>query len=80
MLACKLIYESHDSTLVKELFHNIYDGHISHNLRYKGMSVYQVKVATLRRISGIAPPRKIDYRVDSTVVEFYRKLFKIDGL
>ncbi len=79
MLACELIYESKDSTLIPELFYDIYDPRASMSFRHKGMTVNEVKVWTLGRISGISPPRRIDSNINLNYVEFYRKIFKVDS-
>jgi len=50
-----------------------YDSRISHNIKYKGMSVYQSKISALRNISGLNTSQKITYKVDSTIVAFYYK-------
>lgn len=48
-----LIGESNDTKYVNELFHNVNDPRISHDLRFYGMSVYQSKMAALRNMSGL---------------------------
>jgi hypothetical protein len=67
-----LIGEAKDTSYIDELFFNIDDRRISHDLRFNGISVYQSKVSALRQISGLEPPTKITYRPDSVIINFYR--------
>jgi hypothetical protein len=46
----------------------------STSLQFKGVSVYQAKMEALENIFKKSPPQKIDRKVDSTIIEFYRKL------
>lgn len=66
-----LIGESKDTKYVNELFHNVNDPRISHDLRFYGMSVYQSKMAALRNMSGLEPPKRITYKPDSVIISFY---------
>lgn len=71
--ACAKLEDADDAEFVPILLEQPCDPRVTHLLKYKGMSVYQQKMAALKRISGIAPPHKLTYRVDSSIVDFYRK-------
>ena len=40
------------------------------------MSVYQIKMNTIKSLTGISPDAEITYKPDSTVIEFYNRLYK----
>ncbi len=72
MKGCSYISSIEDTIYIPLLFKNITDERISHNIKYNGISVYQSKIAALKRISGINPPNKITYSVDTTNINFYK--------
>jgi len=71
--ALYLIGEKRDTTFLQEIIDNPYDPRVSHDLRFKGISVYQSKMIALKKISGTLPPREITYQPDSVIVKFYCK-------
>ena len=56
---------------VPRIFEHIDDPRISHHLHFKGLSVYQSKVSALKKISGLEPPRRITYKPDTLIINFY---------
>src|SRR5688572_4071922 len=69
--ACNDLKTIDDTIFVASLLENPYDIRITNDLRYKGIPVYQVKMNALQRISGLNPPNRINYKLDSVNVEFY---------
>lgn len=57
-----------------------YNPKISHHIRFKGLSLYQSKMSALKNISGLGPPNKVTYKVDSSVVRFYQDWALKEGL
>ncbi|WP_282160412.1 hypothetical protein [Ulvibacterium marinum] len=47
------------------------DPKIIHNIKYKGMSIYQSKMMALKNISGLEPTSQITHKPDSSIVAFY---------
>ncbi len=68
-----LIGENRDTTFVESIFKNLDDQRISHDYSFKGVSVYQSKMIAIKKISGIPPPKKINYKKDDSIINFYRK-------
>ncbi len=66
-----LIGENKKSKFVKDIFYKPEDLRISHNYRFKGISVYQSKMIALKKISGLHPPNKITHSKDSVIIAFY---------
>lgn len=66
-----LIGEAHDSSYVWRLLSNTDDSRISHDVRFKGMSVYQSKMVAIKKISNLSPPSPINYKPDSIIINFY---------
>jgi hypothetical protein len=77
--ACNDLKTIEDTVFVSALLQNPYDTRISHDIRYKGTSVYEAKMRALRRISGLTPPNIINYKLDSSNVDFYVKWAKEKG-
>ena len=77
---CNLISSPEDSLFIDDLLAQPYDGRISHDLRYKGISVYKAKMLALERVSNIKPPNKMDYHFDSTNIQFYIRWAKEKSL
>lgn len=69
-----LIGESKDTSFVKLLFDNIEDPRITHDVRFKGISVYQSKIIALKKIFNVLPPKKISYSPDTLIINFYKNL------
>jgi len=65
------IQEVNDTSMIDALLYKPNDPRITHNLLYKGMSVYQIKMTALKKIINLDPPKPITYEVDTTVIEFY---------
>jgi len=65
------IGEHQDTTFLLQLTLDMYDPRITHEAKFKGMSVYQSKMIALKKISGLNPPIEISYSPDSTIVNFY---------
>jgi hypothetical protein len=63
--------KSSDIDYIPIILNNAYDCRETSVVSYKGQSVYQSKMNAMQRISGISPDKKIDYRVDSSIVRFY---------
>lgn len=68
-----LIGEQKDTLYIPTILRNANDPRITHDLEFKGNSVYQHKMIALKKISGLTPPTKITYKPDSLVIQFYRK-------
>lgn len=66
-----LIGEKKMTEYVPKIFEGIDDPRISHHINFKGISVYQSKVTALSKISNLEPPRKITYKPDTVIVNFY---------
>lgn len=80
MEAYFLIGETKDVSFINEVVKYPYNPRITHHLCYKGMSVYQTKMGALRKITGVFPPKRVNYKPDSLVVKFYFSLLKERGL
>ena len=76
LTACKFISENKDTTYNHYLLKDPYQWKITHNWRFLGMNGYEGRMKTLRKVTGIAPPNKITYTPDSSIVEFYRMVLK----
>lgn len=68
-----LIGECRDTSRLAIVFQDATDPRVTHRLHFKGISVYQSKMAALRKISGLAPPVKVTDDPDSSVIKFYYK-------
>lgn len=64
---------------IPEIFKEIDDPRISHHLKFKGISIYQSKIIALYKMSGLEPPRKITYRPDTLIINFYSKWAREKG-
>lgn len=74
-----LIGEHKDTTFVKNLFLNIEDVRVSHDLKFKGISVYQSKMIALKKIYKIEFPNSLSKEVDKSLVDFYREIATNNG-
>jgi hypothetical protein len=72
---CKAAYklgETQDTTSVRLLLTKILDPRVSHDIRFKGMSVNQCRLGALRKISGLQYKSKPgDYKTDTLASELY---------
>lgn len=68
-----LIGEKKDTLYIPTILQNASDPRITHDVEFKGNSVYQSKMTALKKISGLTPPRQITYKPDTLVIQFYRK-------
>jgi len=71
------IQEAKDTGMVDALMYKSEDPLITHLSKYKGMSVYQIKMLALKSVTGIAPPKEITYTVDTAVIHFYRRKLQV---
>jgi hypothetical protein len=67
-----LVGENKMIDYVPIIFEKIDDPRISHNAKFKGISVYQSKIIALEKISGIESPRNVTYKPDTVIIKFYR--------
>jgi hypothetical protein len=74
ILGAYMAGEKKDKLFIPLLLKNADDPRTSHELRFKGLSVYQQKMTALRKIFNVEAPVKITYRPDSTVIKFYSEL------
>jgi|GEM_PF-1580548 len=65
------IGEQRDTTFIPFLVSQMSDPRISHDFDFLGVSVYQSKMVALKKISGLSPPRPIQPRPDSSIINFY---------
>jgi hypothetical protein len=64
--------ETKDTSAIKPLLKSILDPRMSTNLRFKGMTVCYCKLASLREITGIESPNKLDqFGQDTAAAKFY---------
>ncbi len=70
--ACVKLKDSDDVEFVPLLLEKPYDQRETFLLKHKGTTVYQQKMAALSRISGLKPPQVLTYKVDSSIVGFYK--------
>jgi hypothetical protein len=70
--ACFELGEAKDTSAVKLLLTKALDPRISHDIRFKGMSVNYCRLIALKKISGIDIGRKINqFGPDTTATLFY---------
>lgn len=80
MEAYFIIGETKDISFINEVLKDPYNPHVTVDLRFKGMSLYYTKMGALRKITGVSPPKRVNYEPDSLVVKFYFSLLKERGL
>ena len=56
------------------LIENADDRRMSTDIKFKGVTVYQSKMIALKKIYKKEPPAKITYKVDSSVIIFFKNL------
>jgi len=69
--AINYIADRHQTHMVKYLLADAMDPRVTNDLRYKGMSIYKIKMGAMERLTGVKPIKKITYKPDSTVLKFY---------
>lgn len=74
-----MVGEARDTSFVGEILKNPFDTRISHNLRFKGMSLYRQKMIAMKKLTDSIPPNKITDTPDSTVIQFYLEIAKKRG-
>lgn len=62
-------------SMIPYLLENTDDTRVLLKTKYYGKSIYQLKMETIEKISGIESPVTIRYKPDSAVISFYRKHF-----
>ena len=67
------INNKNGALFIEKIFDNIDDQRVSHNIKNIGVSVYQSKMIAIKKVSGLEPPRKITYKKDDSIVQFYYK-------
>lgn len=65
--------ESKDKSYINALLNIAFDPRISHNKDFYGISVSQSALIALEKITGVAPPNKNAYKVDSVNIDFFIK-------
>lgn len=70
--------KSGNKKFIPLLLKNANDPRITHNLHFKGMSVYQSKMNALKKILKQQPTADITSEPDSTVIKFYIKVASSD--
>jgi len=60
-----------DTDYIDIILSNPYDPRVTFAARYYGQSVYESKMNAMHRISNVSPGKKIGYRVDSSIIQFY---------
>jgi hypothetical protein len=70
--ACYELGEAKDTSAIKPLLTRILDPRISHDIRFKGMSVAECRLGTLKKISNIDALKKDNtYIPDTAAAKFY---------
>ena len=77
--ATSYISDNRDTNMVGELLAHTFDPRITHLVTHKGMSVYQIKMAAMHKVTGISPPNRTTYKPDSVNIKFYLKFAKETG-
>ena len=70
------IQKAKDLSMIDAVIYNSDDPRVIRLLKYKGMSVYQIKMLTIKFMTGITPSKEITYEVDTAIVNFYKKSAK----
>lgn len=79
VMALSQEYGSKDSALVKYIMRNPTDPRITHEAFHKGMSIYQMKMNAMKRITLAIPPKAITYKPDTSIINFYLSISKKKG-
>lgn len=70
--ATEEIKNSNDTSMIGALLYKCEDPRITHQIRYKRKSVYQIKLLALAQITGIEPPDEITSEVDTSVISYFK--------
>ena len=70
------IQDARDTSMIEAILYNADDPRITHRASQKGMSIYQIKMNTLRLITKAAPPTEVTHEVDTLVINFYRNFYQ----
>lgn len=76
---CSKIDNENDTIFISLILNNPYDIRISHDYRFKGLTVHKAKIRAMERISGLKPPNQVTFSADTANVEFYKKWAKDQG-
>ena len=71
------IQKAKNTTMLEAILYKPNDPRITHLAFQKGMSVYQIKMTALKVLIGISPPNKITYKVDTSIINFYKQKIKL---
>lgn len=77
--AINYVSDHHEVHMVKYLLSDALDPRIVHDLRYKGMSIYQLKMGAMEKLTGVKSLKKITYMPDSAVFRFYLEISVKNG-
>jgi hypothetical protein len=72
MLGIYYAGESRDTFYVTVLVNHIHNSSIIHHQKFYGMSIHQGVITALTKITGLQPPNKVSYEIDSTNIVFYK--------
>lgn len=71
LLAIDYVSDHQQVHMVKYLLSDALDPRIVHDIGYKGMSIYQIKMGAMQKLTGVKSFKKITYKPDSSIVNFY---------
>lgn len=74
ILATNYVSSHKEVRMVKYLLADAMDPRIVHDIRYKGMSIYQIKMGAMQNLTGVKPLKKISYQPDSSIFRFYNEI------
>jgi hypothetical protein len=77
--AIMYIEDNHKIDMVQYLLYDAMDPRVTHDIRFKGMSIYQIKMHALKRFTGTNPPKRITSEPDSSILNFYADILKQRG-
>jgi hypothetical protein len=69
--ATNYISYNKETSMVGDMLEHTFDPRITHIITHKGMSVYQIKMAAMKEMTGKLPPNKTTYKPDSVNIRFY---------
>jgi hypothetical protein len=71
LTAIDYVSEHHQVHMAKYVLIDALDPRIVHDVRHKGMSIYQIKMGAMQKLTGVKPLKRITYRPDASVFRFY---------
>ena len=74
--ALKIIQRNKDTSMLLFLLEDADDPRVNHRSDFKGMSIYQIKMVTIKSLTGIVPDKEITYKPDSAIIKFYLSKLK----